>query len=90
MKFEHTGLLIDRYMSGVAPNADALGKSFGLPVLTTLPPSPELRINAKNQATTLFDLAPREALSQALKNSVNGWSCVHRCLSKRLPNRVPG
>lgn len=67
MKFEHTGLLIDRYMSGVAPNADALGKSFGLPVLTTLPPSPELRINAKNQATTLFDLAPREALSQALK-----------------------
>ena len=67
MKFEHTGLLIDRYMSGVAPNADALGKSFGLPVMATLPPSPELRINAKNQAATLFDLAPREALSQALK-----------------------
>lgn len=67
MKFEHTGLLIDRYMSAVAPNADALGKSFGLPVMATLPPSPELRINAKNQATTLFDLAPREALSQALK-----------------------
>lgn len=67
MKFEHTGLLIDRYMGGVAPNADALGKSFGLPVMATLPPSPELRINAKNQATTLFDLAPREALSQSLK-----------------------
>ena len=67
MKFEHTGLLIDRYMGGVAPNADALGKSFGLPVMATLPPSPELRINAKNQAATLFNLAPREALSQALK-----------------------
>ena len=67
MKFEHTGLLIDRYMGGVAPNADALGKSFGLPVMATLPPSPELRINAKNQAATLFSLAPREALSQALK-----------------------
>lgn len=67
MKFEHTGLLIDRYMGGVAPNADALGKSFGLPVMATLALSPELRINAKNQATTLFDLAPREALSLALK-----------------------
>lgn len=67
MKFEHTGLLIDRYMGGVAPNADALAKSFGLPVMATLALSPELRINAKNQATTLFDLAPREALSLALK-----------------------
>ena len=35
--------------------------------MATLALSPELRINAKNQATTLFDLAPREALSLALK-----------------------
>ena len=51
----------------MAPSADALAKSFGFPVLTTLPLSPELRINAKNQAASLFDLAPREALSQGLK-----------------------
>ena len=78
MKFEHTGLLIDRYMGGVAPNADALGKSFGLPVMATLALSPELRINVKNQATTLFDLAPREALSLALKK-----------LGERLAKRSP-
>ena len=53
--------------TGGAPDADALAKTFGLEVLATLPPADELRMNAKNQATTLFDLAPREALSQALK-----------------------
>ena len=67
MKLDHAGLLIDRYLRGVAPDADALVKSFGFEALATLPLSPELRINAKNQATTLFELAPREALSLALK-----------------------
>lgn len=67
MKLDHAGLLVDRYLSGVAPSADALVKSFGFPVMATLPLSPELRINAKNQAATLFDLAPREALSLGLK-----------------------
>lgn len=67
MKMEHAGVLVDGYMRGVAPDADALAKSFGLPVLATLPLSPELRINAKNQASTLFELGPREALSLGLK-----------------------
>lgn len=67
MKLEHAGLLVDRYLRGVAPDADALAKSFGLPVLATLPASPELRINSKNQAVTLFELGPREALSLGLK-----------------------
>ena len=67
MKLEHTSLLVDRCLRGVAPDADALAKSFGLPVLSTLPMSAELRINAKNQAVTLFELGPREALSQGLK-----------------------
>ena len=67
MKLEHAGLLVDRYLRGVAPDANALAKSFGFPVLATLPLSPELRINAKNQAATLFDLGPREALSLGLK-----------------------
>ncbi|MFH6568193.1 pilus assembly protein [Pseudomonas kulmbachensis] len=67
MKLEHAGLLVDRYLRGVAPDTNALAKSFGFPVLATLPLSPELRINAKNQAATLFDLGPREALSLGLK-----------------------
>ncbi len=67
MKLEHAGLLVDRYLRGVAPDEDALAKSFGLPVLATLPISPELRIKAKNQGATLFALGPRDALSLGLK-----------------------
>lgn len=67
MKLEHAALVVDRYLRGVAPDADALAKSFGFPVMATLPLSPELRINAKNQAVTLYELAPRESLCQGLK-----------------------
>ncbi|AZE92778.1 Flp pilus assembly protein CpaE [Pseudomonas orientalis] len=67
MKLDHAKLLIDRHIKSCAPDADALSKSFGLEVLAVLPLSPEVRLNAKNQGQTLFALAPREALTQALK-----------------------
>ena len=79
MKLEHARLLLDRYLRGVAPDADALAKTFGLEVLVSLPPADELRMNAKNQATTLFELGPREALSQGLKT-----------LGERLAKRSQG
>ena len=67
MKLEHAALLVDRYLRGVAPDADALVKTFGIPLSVTLPLSAELRLNAKNQATTLYDLASRDGLSLGLK-----------------------
>lgn len=67
MKLDHAKLLVDRYLRGVAPDSEALGKRFGLPVLVTLPYNPELRLNACNQGLSLFELAPREGLTQALK-----------------------
>ena len=85
MKLEHAGLLVDRFLRGVAPDADALAKSFGLPVLATLPASPELRINAKNQAVTLFELGPREPLSLGLKKLGERLA-----LRSELPGRSQG
>lgn len=79
MNLEHAQMLVDRYLRGVAPDADALAKTFGLEVLATLPPADELRMNAKNQATTLFELGPREALTQGLKT-----------LGERLAQRSQG
>ncbi|WP_122314162.1 pilus assembly protein [Pseudomonas cichorii] len=67
MKMQHAGLLIDRYLRPVAPNSETMAKTFGLPVLAVLPFSPELRLNAKNQGVSLFDLAPREALCSGLR-----------------------
>ena len=57
MKLEHAKLLVDRYIKGCAPDAEALGKSYGLEVIAVLPLSPEVRLNAKNQGQTLFALA---------------------------------
>ncbi|MDN7140171.1 pilus assembly protein [Pseudomonas sp. JQ170] len=67
MKLEHASLLVDRYLKGVAPDSEALSKRYGLPLLVVLPYSPEVRLNAKNQGLTLFELAPRESLTHHLK-----------------------
>ncbi|AKA26842.1 AAA family ATPase [Pseudomonas chlororaphis] len=67
MKLEHAHLLVDHYLRGVTPDADTLGKTFGLEVIATLVNSPEVRMNAKNQGVTLFEMAPREQLTQGLK-----------------------
>ncbi|GFM68596.1 pilus assembly protein [Pseudomonas cichorii] len=67
MRMQHAGLLIDGYLRSVAPNSEIVGKTFGLPVISVLPLSPELRLNAKNQGVSLFDLAPREALCAGLR-----------------------
>lgn len=67
VKLAHAQLLVDRYFKGVAPDSEALGKSFGLPVVDVLPFNPELRLNAKNLGRSLFELAPREKLTQALR-----------------------
>ena len=79
MKLEHAKLLVDRYIKGCAPDAEALGKSYGLEVIAVLPLSPEVRLNAKNQGQTLFALAPRETLTHNLK-----------ALGERLAKRSEG
>ncbi|EPL04996.1 pilus assembly protein CpaE [Pseudomonas sp. CF161] len=79
MKLDHARLLIDRYLRNVAPDSDTLGKTFGLEVIAALAHSPEVRLNAKNQGVTLFEMAPRENLTQSL-----------RVLGERLAKRSEG
>ena len=79
MKLEHGRLLIDRYLSNVAPDAETLGKTFNLEVIAVLAFSPDVRLNAKNQGVSLFELAPREKLTQSL-----------RTLGERLAKRSEG
>lgn len=66
VKLDHAGLLIDRCFANVAPAPKALGKTFELPLLAALPASGEWRLRARNQRTTLFQLAPRDGLSKGL------------------------
>jgi len=70
VKLEHARLLIDRYFNNVAPAPKALGRTFEMPLLATLPASAELRLKVRNQRTTLFQMAPRDALSKAIGDLV--------------------
>lgn len=67
LKLQQAGLLVDKYLRQVTPNAETLEKTFGLPALGVLPLSPELRLNAKNQGLSLFELSPRESLTSGLR-----------------------
>lgn len=68
IKLEHGSLLVDRYLNNVAPDADTLAKRYGLPLLKVIPNAPDLRLNVKNQGLSLFELAPRESLTQTLRS----------------------
>ena len=68
IKLEHAGLLVDRYLANVAPDAESLAKRYALPLLKVMPDSAEVRLNVKNQGLSLFELAPRENLTQALRS----------------------
>ena len=70
VKLEHARLLVDRYYDNVAPAPKALGRTFEMPVLAALPASAELRLRARNQRSTLFQMAPRDALSRAVAELV--------------------
>lgn len=67
LKLHNASLLVDRYMPSVAPDSETLGKTFALPVIEVLPSSPEVRMSARNLGRSLFDVAPRERISKALR-----------------------
>ena len=79
MKLDHARLLVDGYLSSVAPDAETLGKTFNLEVIAVLAANAEVRLNAKNQGVSLFELAPREKITQSL-----------RTLGERLAKRSEG
>jgi pilus assembly protein CpaE len=79
MKLDHARLLVDGYLGNVAPDSETLGKTFNLDVIAVLAANAEVRLNAKNQGVSLFELAPREKLTQSL-----------RTLGERLAKRSEG
>lgn len=66
VKLENAQLLVDRCYNNVAPSAKVLSQTFEMPLLAGLPASAELRLRSVNQRRTLFQLAPRDALSKAI------------------------
>lgn len=66
VKLDHARLLVDRYQSAVAPAAKELARTLEVPLQAGVPLSPVTRLKAKNQARSLYQTAPRDALTQSL------------------------
>lgn len=91
VKLEHARLLIDRYFDNVAPAPKALGRTFEMPVLASLPASAELRLKARNQRSTLFQLAPRDGLAKAITEAVSKLAPTqNKSASRGLFQRLAG
>lgn len=70
IKLDSVQLLVDRYIPQVAPDAATLARTFEMPLAVALPASPTLRLRARNQGQSVFELAARDALSRALQQLV--------------------
>lgn len=53
------GIVLDHYLSKVAPDADSIAKSFDLPVVCTLPPAGLVRLDSMNTGESILVQNPR-------------------------------
>jgi pilus assembly protein CpaE len=60
-------LVVDRYLPNIPPNADTIAKGFGIPLMTTLPPSGMARLTMMNSGESLFKAAPRDPYTQSVR-----------------------
>jgi pilus assembly protein CpaE len=77
LDLKEAGLVVDRYLSQMPPDAESIAQSFGLPLLSTLPPSGMARLATINSGESMFELAPNDAYAvgvRQLARSITGAS----------------
>jgi pilus assembly protein CpaE len=58
-----TGVVVDRYLSKMPPDAESIAQSFGLPLLSTLSSSGMARLATMNSGESMFELSPNDPYS---------------------------
>lgn len=58
INLEHTGLVVDRYLPRMPPDAESIAQSFGLPLMSTLASSGMARLATMNSGESMFELSP--------------------------------
>ncbi|HZV61820.1 MAG TPA: hypothetical protein VFF75_05340 [Methylophilaceae bacterium] len=61
------GLVVDRYLPQMPPDAESIAQSFGLPLIGTLPPSGMARLATMNSGESMFELAPSDAYALGVR-----------------------
>lgn len=60
IKMDRVGLVVDRYYHKLPPDAEAVARGFGVPLLATMPPTGLVRLSVMNSGRSMFEIAPRE------------------------------
>lgn len=63
----HCGLVVDRYLAKVPPDAESIAQSFGVPLLATLSPSGMARLATMNSGESMYDLSPSDSYAAAVR-----------------------
>lgn len=62
-----TGVVVDRYLSKMPPDADSIAQSFGLPLLSSLSSSGMARLATMNSGESMFELSPNDPYSVSVR-----------------------
>jgi pilus assembly protein CpaE len=63
----NAGVIVDRYLSKLPPDAESIAQSFGLPLLSTLPSSGMARLATMNSGESMFELSPNDQYSLSVR-----------------------
>ena len=64
---KEAGLVVDRYLPQMPPDAESIAQSFGLPLIGTLPPSGMARLATMNSGESMFELSPNDAYAMGVR-----------------------
>ena len=67
LDLKEAGLVVDRYLSQMPPDAESIAQSFGLQLIGTLPPSGMARLATMNSGESMFELSPNDAYAVGVR-----------------------
>lgn len=70
LELGEAGLVVDRYLEKLPPDAKSLAKSFNLPLFGTLPSSEMARMATMNSGTNMFESYPNDPYVLAVRKLV--------------------
>lgn len=82
----HAGLVVDRYLPKMAPDAESLAKSFGLPLLGVLAPSELARMATMNSGESMFELSPNDPYTEGMRKLAGSIVNAELEVDSKSPN----
>lgn len=79
----NAGVVVDRYLSKMPPDAESIAQSFGLPLFATLPPSGMARLATMNSGESMFELSPHDPYSLSVRKLAEKLSDISPAYSEK-------